>query len=273
MFPSVHLLRFCVFFCSSAQNEYNTSISPEPWKPSDCKVKRTEVDDCDNKEGRFIVDVTICASKDTCDDNEPIKSTMHPYNQSCLTGDDFEKFNKTLHEGNIVNCWVSPDEDSVRLDEGTYTSFQIYSRKMRAVFATITSLVFGIVFVYFLWRFSNSLRSPTVFMPTRRSSGITRPNPIASQSQRQHGSSRVVLTVSEAEAFINDHLSASPMNAGTCPICLEEFASENAATVEFPCKHVYHAHCAKPWLLKGNLTCPYCAYDLSPHFASICSKS
>ncbi|KAJ2616411.1 hypothetical protein H4S08_000802 [Coemansia sp. RSA 1365] len=55
--------------------------------------------------------------------------------------------------------------------------------------------------------------------------------------------------------------SDSDPDAGSCPICLEEFeAGEHLR--ELPCMHRYHVVCIDTWLVSRSTCCPYCKLDI-----------
>ncbi|PIA15878.1 hypothetical protein COEREDRAFT_43842 [Coemansia reversa NRRL 1564] len=55
--------------------------------------------------------------------------------------------------------------------------------------------------------------------------------------------------------------SDSNPDAGSCPICLEEFeAGEHLR--ELPCMHRYHVVCIDTWLVSRSTCCPYCKLDI-----------
>ena len=48
-----------------------------------------------------------------------------------------------------------------------------------------------------------------------------------------------------------------------CSICLEDFKKNDLVKV-LPCKHVFHEHCAKGWIVNIRGVCPLCRQGIFP---------
>mmetsp|Transcript_68050 Transcript_68050/g.153971 ORF Transcript_68050/g.153971 Transcript_68050/m.153971 type:complete len:105 (-) Transcript_68050:141-455(-) len=57
-------------------------------------------------------------------------------------------------------------------------------------------------------------------------------------------------------------LRTNPTADDSCPICLCDYADEDALRV-LPCSHHFHDKCARSWLEKSK-TCPLCRAELPP---------
>ncbi|KAJ2798476.1 hypothetical protein H4R20_004805 [Coemansia guatemalensis] len=55
--------------------------------------------------------------------------------------------------------------------------------------------------------------------------------------------------------------SGGEADAGSCPICLEEFEAGEQLR-ELPCMHRYHVVCIDTWLVSRSTCCPYCKLDI-----------
>lgn len=58
-----------------------------------------------------------------------------------------------------------------------------------------------------------------------------------------------------------EYLAKDGVNA-ECVICLDTFV-EAESVLELPCKHFYHAHCIRKWLIERKKLCPICKRDVS----------
>lgn len=50
----------------------------------------------------------------------------------------------------------------------------------------------------------------------------------------------------------------------TCPICLDDFESNQTQVRELPCRHIYHPECIDPFLLRNSSLCPLCKESVLP---------
>lgn len=50
----------------------------------------------------------------------------------------------------------------------------------------------------------------------------------------------------------------------TCPICLDDFISEETRVRSLPCHHIYHPACIDPFLLDNSSLCPVCKAKVVP---------
>ena len=49
------------------------------------------------------------------------------------------------------------------------------------------------------------------------------------------------------------------LNSELCPICLENFSTNNCAIRKLKCGHIFHKKCIDKWLYKSEkIECPYC---------------
>ncbi|KAJ2083649.1 hypothetical protein H4R24_000607 [Coemansia sp. RSA 988] len=71
-----------------------------------------------------------------------------------------------------------------------------------------------------------------------------------SQPEIAGGTARRMSSTSEGES-----------DAGSCPICLEEFEVGEQLR-ELPCMHKYHVVCIDTWLVSRSTCCPYCKLDI-----------
>ncbi|MCJ1439333.1 hypothetical protein MMC27_008725 [Xylographa pallens] len=55
-----------------------------------------------------------------------------------------------------------------------------------------------------------------------------------------------------------------PYSQPTCPICLEDFISNETIVRELPCRHIYHSECIDPLLREYSSLCPVCKGKVLP---------
>ncbi|KAF2273481.1 uncharacterized protein EI97DRAFT_436127 [Westerdykella ornata] len=50
----------------------------------------------------------------------------------------------------------------------------------------------------------------------------------------------------------------------SCPICLDDFESNETQVRELPCRHIFHPDCIDPYLLNNSSLCPICKESVMP---------
>ena len=55
-----------------------------------------------------------------------------------------------------------------------------------------------------------------------------------------------------------------PFTQPTCPICLEDFISDETTVRELPCRHIYHPECIDTFLGENSSLCPMCKNSVLP---------
>jgi len=76
-------------------------------------------------------------------------------------------------------------------------------------------------------------------------------------------------------APLTRHSSAPPLNAPThgissafsqptCPICLDDFETNESQVRELPCQHIFHADCIDTFLISNSSLCPMCKKSVLP---------
>lgn len=58
--------------------------------------------------------------------------------------------------------------------------------------------------------------------------------------------------------------SLSSLNQPTCPICLDDFESNETQVRELPCRHIFHPDCIDTFLLRNSSLCPMCKQSVLP---------
>jgi hypothetical protein len=56
----------------------------------------------------------------------------------------------------------------------------------------------------------------------------------------------------------------SSLNQPTCPICLDDFESNETQVRELPCRHIFHPDCIDTFLLRNSSLCPMCKQSVLP---------
>jgi hypothetical protein len=56
----------------------------------------------------------------------------------------------------------------------------------------------------------------------------------------------------------------SSLNQPTCPICLDDFESNESQVRELPCRHIFHPDCIDTFLLRNSSLCPMCKQSVLP---------
>jgi len=93
---------------------------------------------------------------------------------------------------------------------------------------------------------AHNLASPTTDAETgAKSSPLSR-----------HSSAPIVTAVAEP--------ASGSFSQSTCPICLDDFEPTESQIRELPCRHIFHAECIDPFLLKNSSLCPLCKQTVLP---------
>jgi hypothetical protein len=58
--------------------------------------------------------------------------------------------------------------------------------------------------------------------------------------------------------------SSSAFSQPTCPICLDDFESNESQVRELPCRHIFHPDCVDTFLLSNSSLCPMCKTSVLP---------
>jgi hypothetical protein len=57
---------------------------------------------------------------------------------------------------------------------------------------------------------------------------------------------------------------ASSLSQPTCPICLDDFETNETQVRELPCRHIFHPDCIDTFLLRNSSLCPMCKQSVLP---------
>ena len=101
--------------------------------------------------------------------------------------------------------------------------------------------------------------SPAEHYP--QSSLTPRPADLQAEATQPTQPTQPTLSLPSAESLTH----RQPRHAQpTCPICLEDFVSEESIVRELPCGHIYHAECIDPMLRDYSSLCPVCKGKVLP---------
>lgn len=93
---------------------------------------------------------------------------------------------------------------------------------------------------------AENIPSPTIEAGTGlKSTPLTRPSSAPPLAAPSHGTS---------PAF----------SQPTCPICLDDFESNESQVRELPCQHIFHADCIDTFLISNSSLCPMCKKSVLP---------
>lgn len=270
--------------------------SKQPWKPVDCKVLNSTVDeDCPENRFRVIVDV----NNSVVPDSTPKDGVITAYR----TSDPAECYFETKHAADVFlkgfpndstqTCY-SDEKSKVSLRPGTASRDDISLYKLRAIFPIIACIVSGLTLVYSIYhvsavyRVARNVRNGTDAPDSRRDFpddfSLGGRYPSSSPYMTIDRPPRVGYTYGYRRplsghdarlliASLQEKTRTAEAN-GTCPICLEDFEDgEGKKTVELPCSHEYHEDCAMQWFRKGSCSCPYCNYDLMSDVRGVREKA
>jgi hypothetical protein len=57
---------------------------------------------------------------------------------------------------------------------------------------------------------------------------------------------------------------SSAFSQPTCPICLDDFESNETQVRELPCRHIFHPDCIDTFLISNSSLCPMCKESVLP---------
>jgi hypothetical protein len=60
------------------------------------------------------------------------------------------------------------------------------------------------------------------------------------------------------------HGISSAFSQPTCPICLDDFETNESQVRELPCQHIFHADCIDTFLISNSSLCPMCKKSVLP---------
>ena len=101
----------------------------------------------------------------------------------------------------------------------------------------------------------------------------TAAGPESSQSatellETHEGSHSVDPRPASGDEIVSNHSSLAhiflPYSQPTCPICLEDFVSEETPIRELPCGHIFHPACIDSFLSNNSSLCPMCKKSVLP---------
>lgn len=249
---------------ASEKRDYRASLSSKNWTSDTCYNESLEWDGCGGAGSRLVGWVCIQGPCDSAN-RANWRSSQYPDDGTCLDKTAQREFEEKLRipdsNDKKVNCWISPDDNYVRLDEGGYYEWLRRSLRFHAISITIACLGLGLFVVYLLWKMFQVFNPPSSSRRAIYSRSTTSPSAAAGLRYAGRPSS-APLTAAEANAFVRAHESKLSEIDGTCPICLDDLADERRPTVRFPCGHDYHTDCTLQWLQKGSPKCPLCGHEL-----------
>ena len=114
-----------------------------------------------------------------------------------------------------------------------------------------------------LYSYSGGLQDPEKATPQAPAQAHNMPSPIIDAetgaklpSLNRHSSAPHVAAV--------DNSASGSFSQSTCPICLDDFEPNESQIRELPCRHIFHAECIDPFLLKNSSLCPLCKQTSLP---------
>eukprot|EP00177_Eucheuma_denticulatum_P002980 GFKZ01005359.1.p1 GENE.GFKZ01005359.1~~GFKZ01005359.1.p1 ORF type:complete len:345 (-),score=30.46 GFKZ01005359.1:686-1720(-) len=258
-----------------------TSLPPVP-----CTVARSQILQTSTPPPRYTVRVTLRPPNLP---NSPLKPneqahiaaypSTDPSEYPFTTRQDAQQFAARFPPGQTAQCYT--DGHHISLTPSLASPDQIYKHLLRTIFPIVAAALSALLTLYALYRLHLAIRmgssivqppppllgvnrlravpidDDVILDPTNLDSfALTRPPSIHPTPRKRP------LTHTQAKKLMVQLRALGDVDpAGTCPICLEDFADDNGVcenAVKLPCGHEYHEHCLLQWCQKGPHLCPYC---------------